>query len=309
MQVMSQSLRGTICTLAGAVLWGCSGACGQYVFTNYGVDSGWLTAVRMLGAGIVLTLFILIKQPGKAAGIWKVKGDALQVVIFAVFGLLFCQYSYLTAISYSNAGTATVLQYLGPVLIMVLVCAFSRRFPTLRETAAVILAVLGTFFLATHGNPANMILTKQGLAWGLISAVSLACYTMLPAKIIPRWGSLVVTGYGMLIGGVVLAAFLNMRRLFVPLDAKGWLAVGGVVILGTLVAYTLYLQGVGDIGPVKASMLASVEPVAATFLSVFWLGSSFELMDLAGFACIMATVFLLTQHRDGKEHEAGSSSR
>lgn len=297
---MNRNFRGTICTMTGAVLWGFSGACGQYLFTNYQVDSGWLTAVRMLTAGVLLTLFIFVKQRARAVGIWKSRRDAAQVVIFAICGLLFCQYAYLTAISYSNAGTATVLQYLGPVLIMILVCLRMRRLPTAREISAVILAVLGTFLLATHGNLSAMVLTKKGLAWGLIAAVSLACYTLLPARIIPKWGSMVVTGYGMLIGGAALACAIRIWEIPVNLDMRGWLAVGGVAIVGTLIAYTLYLQGVGDIGPVKASMLSSIEPVSATLLSVFWLGSSFETIDLIGFVCIMATVFLLTRKRDGE---------
>ncbi|EET61863.1 putative membrane protein [Marvinbryantia formatexigens DSM 14469] len=286
--------------MTGAVLWGFSGACGQYLFTNYQVDSSWLTAVRMLTAGILLTLFIFVKQKKCAVGIWRNKRDAMQVVVFAVCGLLFCQYAYLTAISYSNAGTATVLQYLGPVLIMILVCLRGRRLPTGREATAVVLAVLGTFLLATHGNLSTMVLTEKGLLWGLIAAVSLACYTLLPARIIPKWGSMVVTGYGMLIGGVVLACGIRIWQIPVHLDIRGWLAVGGVAIAGTLVAYTLYLQGVGDIGPVKASMLASIEPVSATLLAVFWLGSSFGAFDLAGFVCIMTTVFLLTCRRSGE---------
>ena len=68
-----------------------------------------------------------------------------------------------------------------------------------------------------------------------------------------------------------------------------------MVICGTLMAHPLYLQGVNDIGPVKASMLASVEPVAATVLSGGWLKSDFVFMDFIGFVCIIATVFLLAK--------------
>ena len=187
---MKKEVRGVIFTLAGGCLWGLSGSCGQYLFTNYQVNSSWLTVVRMLVAGVSLVLFALLRQRDKAIGIWKVKGDAVQQVVFALGGLMFCQYAYLTAISYSNAATATVLQYLGPVLIMLLVCAVHRRLPNLREGAAVILAVLGTFLLATHGNIATMVLSEQGFTWGMLAAVSLMCYTLLPDRIIPKWGSI-----------------------------------------------------------------------------------------------------------------------
>jgi len=63
---------------------------------------------------------------------------------------------------------------------------------------------------------------------------------------------------------------------------------------GTIFAYTMYLQGISDIGPMKASMLASVEPISATIFSVIWLKNAFELMDFIGFVCIITTIFLLT---------------
>lgn len=292
---INRTARGIFCTLAGGTFWGFSGACGQYLFSIYHINSSWLTVVRMLGAGVVLTLVSFLSQRDKLIGIWKRRGDAVQLVLFSLLGLMFSQYSYLNSIFYSNAGTVTVLQYLGPVLIMALVCVWSRKLPSGREAAAVILAILGTFLLATHGNPNTMALSRNGLIWGLLSAVSLACYTLLPSKIIPKWGSMVVTGFGMLIGGMILACLIQVWRIPVALDARGWLAVGGVVLMGTIFAYTLYLQGVADIGAVRASMLASIEPVSATLFSVFWLHTQFQWIDLVGFVCILATVFLLAK--------------
>lgn len=292
---MNKNTRGILCTLLGGTLWGFSGACSDYLFTNYAMDSSWLTVVRMLGAGIALTALNLTGRRKQSFAIWKNKSDALQLVIFALLGLAFSQYAYLTSIEHSNAGTATVLQYLGPVLIMVLVCVKNRRLPDKKEGIAIFLAVGGTYLLATHGNPGTMVLSRLGLIWGLLSAISLALYTLLPAKIIPRWGSMIVTGWAMLLGGAAMAVVSQVWTIRIALDIYGWLAVGGVVIAGTLLAYTMYLQGVADIGAVRASMLASVEPVSATVISALWLGTQFQWIDIVGFAAIMATVFLLAK--------------
>ena len=292
---MNKNTRGILCTLSGGALWGFSGACGQYLFSHGQVDSAWLTVVRMTAAGVLLTAVNLARSGRRAADILKSGRDALQLVVFALVGLVFSQYAYLTSIVYTNAGTATVLQYLGPVLIMVLMCLKLRRLPDGRKAAAIVLAVGGTYLLATHGNPRTMVLSGEGLVWGLLSAVSLALYTLLPARIIPRWGSTIVTGWAMLLGGVVFGSAIQVWTIPVTLDVGGWLAVGGVVVMGTVLGYTLYLQGVADIGAVRASMLASVEPVSATLFSVLWLGTEFQWIDLIGFACIMATVFLLAR--------------
>lgn len=292
---MNKNLRGILCTLAGGTFWGFSGACGQYLFSRFGLDTSWLTAFRMISAGVILTIFSLVRSKGAAAGVWKSKKDALQLVLFAIAGLMFCQYTYLTAISHSNAGTATVLQYIGPVLIMAMVCAAKRKKPNRREGIAIVLAVGGTYLLATHGNPNTMVLSGPALFWGLLSAFALALYTLIPTRLIDRWGSIVVTGWGMLVGGAVLGCAVQVWNLPVALDGWGWLALSGMVVMGTVLAYTLYMQGVADIGPVRTSMLASIEPVSAMLFSVVWHGASFMWIDLVGFVCILATVFLLAK--------------
>ena len=289
-----RKIRGVIYTLVGGTCWGFSGACGQALFTQ-GVNSAWLTAVRMISAGIILLSISLIKDRKKTISIWKNRNDSIRLILFAILGLMLCQYTYLTAISHSNAAIATVLQYLGPVFIMIYVCIRNLKLPKIREVISILLAVLGTFLLATHGSIENMALTKEGLIWGISAAVGVMLYTLLPTGIISKWGSLVVTGYGMLIGGAFLGILIQVWNIEVSLDMKSILKVIAIVIVGTVIAFTLYLQGVSDIGAVKASLISSVEPISAVLFSVFWLGTSFVFIDLVGFICIMGTIFLLTK--------------
>ena len=67
-----------------------------------------------------------------------------------------------------------------------------------------------------------------------------------------------------------------------------------IVVIGTLAAFSLYLQGVSDIGPVKASMIGCVEPVVATILSTVWMGTTFAVIDLVGFVLIIGGVLLVS---------------
>ena len=57
-------------------------------------------------------------------------------------------------------------------------------------------------------------------------------------------------------------------------DAGTLGALAGVIVVGTAMAFGLYLQGVSMIGPLKGSIMGSVEPVSAVVISVFWLGHS-----------------------------------
>lgn len=290
-----KTARGILYTLSGGIMWGFSGTCGQYLFTYKQLDPAWLTVTRMLLAGMILLAAGFAGQRKAMFCILRHKRDLLQLIIFAILGLTACQYTYMTAISYSNAGTATVLQYLGPLLIMLVSCAAARRLPTWREAAAILLAVFGTFLLATHGNFHSLVIAPLGLSWGLASAVALMLYTMLPVKIIRRWGSTAVTGYGMLIGGIFLYLLTSHWTRQPAIDGEALLAVAAIVLFGTALPFTLYLKGVSMIGSVKASMIACVEPVAAALFSAVWLGTKFTAVDVLGLAAIITTVLLLTK--------------
>ncbi len=287
--------KGTLSTIMGAICWGFSGACGQFLFQNYNVDSNWLTSVRMVVAGIIMCSYMILKERKEFFNIWHNKRDSIQLVMFSILGLMLCQYTYLTAIKYTNAGTATVLQYIGPVFIMIYVCIISFRLPEKREVVAIITAILGTFILATHGNIHSLVISEKGLFWGISSAVAMMLYTLIPSKIISKYGTIKIIGYGMIIGGIFLSIITGVWNRGVPLDIIGICMVIIISVIGTLVAFTLYLYGVSVIGAVKGSMIASVEPVSATVFSVLWLKSSFGIIDFVGFIFIMATVFILSK--------------
>ena len=288
-------VRGVLCTLIGGCCWGFSGNCGQYLFNVHGVDPQWLTVLRMITAGLITVGIAAVRDKQKLIDCAKNKHDRIMMLLYGVFGLLLSQYTYLEAINATNAGTATVLQYIGPVLVMVLVCFSGRRLPKRHEALSIVLVIVGTFLLATHGNPNTVVINPAGLFWGLFAACTLVLYTLLPKSIAPKYGAFMTTGLGTLIGGIAFFIIVHPWPLTIDLPLSGWLAVAGMIIVGTVIAYPLYVQGVNDVGPVKASMLASVEPVSAAVISAVWLKSEFAMMDIVGFVCIITTVFLLAK--------------
>lgn len=292
-----QRKRGMIYALLGAVSWGVSGTCSQYLFTYKGINSNWLTVVRMISAGIILLIVALITRRKELLGVLSNWWDRIMLVIFGVFGLMVSQYTYLTAVQYTNSGTATVLQYIGPVLIMAVTCVLTRRLPNRVEIVSIVLILIGVALLATHGDPSSLVISPKGLTWGLLAAVGFLLYTMLPEGLMRRWGNLAVTSGAMLIGGIVLFFAVRFWRYSVTLDLEIVGLVGVVSVLGTVLSYSFYLQGVRIIGPVHASMISCVEPVTATVCSAVWMHTQFAPVDLLGFAAILSTVWLLSMQK------------
>lgn len=293
---MSKTTLGILYCVAGALSWGFSGACVEALFKNYVIDPLWVTSARMTVTGALLCLWLAM-QPAKYNLLEPLrdKQSLKELLVFAIGGLLLCQFAYLSAIRYSNAGTATVLQSLEVVVVAVYVCITTHTAPSKRVQLSVLLALVGVWLLATGGDFGSMRLTTLGLIWGLIDAVSGATYSLSARAPVQRWGSLRVTGLGMLIGGTAMLVLSQSWYIPVGMDLRGWLLVGVIALLGTLGAFVLFLEGIRLVGAVKASVLACLEAVFASLLSAVWLGSSFSATDLVGFAMILATVFLLRE--------------
>lgn len=287
--------RGAALTLLGGILWGFSGTCGQFLLQRRGLTSEFIVPIRLMSAGLILLVICLLRTGRHALDV--VRKSPGEILVFGILGMSMCQYTYFSAIGASNAGTATVLQYTGPVLILVYMSLRGRRLPRPAEVLAIVLALTGTFLLATHGNPGTMVLSGKALFWGMLSAVALAVYTVQPGRLLETYGSAVVTAWGMLIGGAMLMAAFRPFAMEVTLDAQAVAAMVVIILVGTVAAFSAYMEGVRCVGPKKGSLYASIEPVSAAVFSALLMGARFTGMDLLGFACILSTIFLLAMDK------------
>lgn len=288
-----KKIKGILLTLSGGIFWGLSGACGQFLFQYKEASANWLVPIRLTLAGFFLLLILFCQRGKKVFDVWQSRYSSLQIICYGIFGMMLCQYTYFVTIQHSNAGIATVLQYLGPAIVLITVCVGTRRLPSPIEVAALLLAILGTFFLATHGDFHSFVISRTALVWGLLAACTYAFYTLYSARLLKTFDSPLIIGWGMFIGGLMLTPLLKPWTQNVLLDGQALLALLAIIFLGSIVSFTFYVTGVQLIGPSRAGMIASIEPVAATVLSVVWLGASFTRMDLLGFGCVLSTIFLL----------------
>lgn len=292
---MKKETKGVLFALLGGICWGISGCCGQYVFSNSNIDAKWLTTMRLVVGGIMLLAICMVKEKEQLKEVLKDKTDMIRIIAYGIFGMMLCQYAYLSAIEFTNATTATVIQYSGPAMVVIVVCLIEMRLPKLVELISVILAFGGTFLLATHGDPHTLVISPKGLFWCIMAAVTLVCYTMILGDTLKKRPTIVCNALGLIIGGIVLSVIIRVWEFRPDWDLAVMLCVFVVIFVGTVLAFTFYMQGVANVGPVKASILASVEPVTAAIVSFFWLNTRLAPVDMAGFVMIMITVFILAK--------------
>lgn len=256
--------KGILLVVMAATSWGVSGTVAQYLFHQQGFSTNWLVVIRLLLAGLGLLLFAHIVGKQNIWSFWKNKQDVLQLVLFGIFGMLGVQYTFFMAIEQGNAATATVLQYLAPVLIALYFCFRTKSLPVKHEVTAIVMALGGTFLLVTKGN---------------IQALSIS-------------GS--AFGWGMMIGGIGLSFFHPPWKVEGHWSPASFIAVAFVVLVGTLLAFLCFMESLKYIKAAEASLLACIEPLSAAFLAVAWLHVPFSPIEWIGALLIIATIFILS---------------
>ena len=288
---------GYLVTVVAALCWGASGVSAEYLMSRHGIELTLISFLRMSIGGVLTLAYVLLRSCGVSArhrDLIRAPRNWRDLAIYAVFGLAACQITYMGVIRASNAGTGTILEYLGLILIVVWVCLTHGRWPRACEVIAIVLAVSGTFLLCTHGVLDSLVITPTALAWGAVAALTLATYTLLPARLIAAYGANVVVAYGLLIAGVCVGLVGRVWRFDITWTLDVVLAMFITVVLGTTVAFTAYLWGVGRIGPVRASLIGSLEPIAATAFSALVMGTSYTGVDIVGMALIVGAVVTIS---------------
>jgi drug/metabolite transporter (DMT)-like permease len=289
---------GFAAAILASILFGVGGTFAQFLFQQRGVNIDWLVTMRLLFAGPVLLLISAIGGK-RIFTVWRT--DAVPLVIFGILGMMPVQYTYMAAINASNTATATVLQFTAPAMVALWLGVVGRKKPGPREMAAIGLAMLGTFFLVTHGKFGILSISALALFWGLASAAAAAFNSIQPSNLLKKHGAALVAGWGMVIGGVALSLFHAPWKIEGTWDATAGIFFAFILVMGTLAAFYLFNKALRMIGAQKTILLTCAEPLSAAVLAVWWLGVSFGPMDWLGTVLILATIVLLAKGETEEE--------
>lgn len=297
---MKDSLRikGLCLVSFGTLLWGVSGTVAQYLFQTEGFTTEWLVVVRMILSGMLLLSLGIVKCDKNIFKVWKDKKGIISLFIFSIVGMLGVQYTYFAAINHGNAATATILQYLSPIIITVYLALKNKKIPTAKQIICVLMALVGTFLIITKGSFNSLSISKIAVFWGICSAFAAAIYTLQPKELLRKYGSICVVGWGMLIGGSVFAFIYPPINCTGNWSIKSIFAIMFVVIFGTLIAFYCYLESLRYIQPYEASIFSCIEPLSAAVLSMVFLNVIFTPIQWLGTICIIVIITILSVKKD-----------
>ncbi|WP_390408619.1 DMT family transporter [Lacticaseibacillus jixiensis] len=288
---MSARVKGLLCAVLGPVLWGVSGNVAQWLFDSAHLRPDWLVAVRLLLAGCLLMIWCLATRREETVALVHQPHLLIQALGFGVFGVVVSQFSYFTAVATSNAPTTTVLQYLGPLFIVLWLALRTRSWPARIDVISLIVAFVGIILLVTHGQLTKLALSPQGLFWGVAAGLGAALYTLLPVHLLQQVSAPVVIAWAMLFAGIVMSPVLWLTQApHLTVAIVG--GIGYVTVFGTLFAYLLYLVSLQAVSPTVVGMLNVFEPLTATVVAIIAFHAHFGIAEIVGGLLVLSTSFL-----------------
>ena len=286
-------LRGMLLASLASSLWAISGISGEILFKQFNFSSDWLVSTRTLVSGILLFIIVVFIEKKSILRPLKNKWDSMGIILFGVAGMYLVQYTYFKTIELSNVSFATILQFTAPFFIFIYESIKNRKLPSISTVTLLFMTILGVVFIATKGNFSNLSVSLEALLFGLVSAVMIAFYSTYPKKLLKKYGSITVVGWGMIIGSVISNIIHPIWEIQGDINTKSIIQVIIVVILGTSIAYLIYIASLNYISSSLAGILTAFEPVLAAILSVVIFGLKFSIIELIGFVLVFVSIFVL----------------
>ncbi len=293
--------KGTIYSLLSGLIWGICGILGEYFFSHYQVSSGWITSMRLLVAGSFVIVLSSIKLRSQLFEIWKNRNNYLPFLAYAILGIFSVQFFFYLCVEYSNATTATILQFISPVFILIYNRIIYKKKASKKAIFYVLTAMLGVFLMATKGDFSKLSITPLALLTGLLSALGVMFNVILPQRFAKKYGFVPTVGWGMIIAGLFSNFLYPVYKISFQVDAISICICLTIAFLGTAFAFFLSMKAVSLVSPLVVSVVSASEPLSSAILSVLFLGMVLDgFLVLAMILIIVPMVFLSIEESKSK---------
>ena len=242
--------------------------------------SSQIILMRTLIGGLLLTLIVLLRGGFDRAGI---RADLLPLLLGgSVLGLnwvaLFEAYRQL------NVSLATLIYYVGPILVLLFSPLLFREKLNSRKITSVVFVAVG--LVCISGSIALRGMNMRGLLTAVVSALFYAAVIIFNKRI-THTGGMQTAALELDIAFVIVLIYM-MLTVGLPHPAVSdipWIAVIGLVNTG--LAYLLYFSGLQKLPAQSAALISYVDPVSALVFSALFLHETMTPVQILGAVLII----------------------
>ncbi len=288
-------LTGTLCVTLAGILWGCIGIFIRHFSLT--LTSMQIVTVRtLLTVAILFIILLLFKRDMlkiKLRDIWCFVGTGICSIIFF-------NYCYFKCMNMTSLSVAAVLLYTAPAMVMIISSIVFKEKITVQKISALLLATLGCV-LVSGITGTNALISKEGILVGLGAGLGYALYSIFSRAALNRgYKSLTIIFYTFLVAliGLIPLTDWNAIGSVMIASSKDFLYCILFAIVSTVLPYIFYTYGLTKLTPSKASIMASIEPVAATIVGFIFFNERPSTTAFFAIACILFSITLLSLNKE-----------
>ena len=280
--------KGFICGILAAVCYG-TNPFGALPLYEEGVNTASVLFYRFSMAVLMLAVMLIVERKSFSVKKGELKTLASLGALFAVSSI-----TYYQSFRFMDAGIASTILFVYPVMVAVIMAAFFKESVTLSTVSAIILALLGIGLLYRGGEGAT--LSTMGVILVMLSSLSYAVYIVIVNQSSIRMPSLKLTFYVLLICMMCLLAYSFTSpdlRLQLPPSPRAWFYACWLGLVPTILSLVLMTIAVHEVGATPTAIMGALEPLTAVAIGVLLFGESLTLRLMTGIVFILLAVMVI----------------
>lgn len=283
-----------IALLAVQVMFGCSAVIGKFALQAFPAFA--IVGFRVGGGALAFCLILSLKK-----NFWLDKpSHYFHFALFSLFGVVFNHLLFFSGLQLTTATNTSLLAVTIPVFAILVSALFGTDRLTGRKIAGVVLASLGVIYLIDPTKASFNSETTRGNILIILNCLSYAVYIVISKKLIGHYGALKSIAWIFLLATVVNIpiGFISLQSVELSqVSPTAWLALAGVVIFPTILAYYLNAWALAQVEPSVVAVYTYLQPLIGFLFAVVFLGEHFSLRVVIAGLLIFVGLFLITLRR------------
>ena len=290
---------------SAATMWALNGSLSRLLLDD-GVSALRLAQLRGVLSFVLLAAALTIARPR----LLRVRRqDIPRLAFLGVIGLAGVHATYFFAISRLDVGVALVIQYLGPLILLLWLRLVHRRQLQRSLWGAAVLSVIGCFLVVQAWNPGAI--DGLGLLAAFGAAITFAIYLYSSEQAGHRYEPVTTLVWGF---GFASLFWLVVQPPwsfpFAEFTSAENIALGlGVAVIGTLLPFVCIVAALRHVPASRAAVVATLEPVLAAIIAWPVLGQDLDVAQIAGGLIVVGAVVWVQIQRPAGDEEAAPAYR
>lgn len=279
-----------LCVILSAMLWGIIGIFVKKL-DEFGFSNLQIVFIRAIVAAITVAAFYFIKH--KRITVIKLR-DAKYFVGTGILSFVFFNWCYFIAINKTSLAVAAILLYTAPTIVMIFSIFLFKEKMSKEKVISLVLTFVGCVFVTLSGQGTGIKISFMGVLAGLGAGLGYALYSIFGRYALNKYDSITVTLYTFIFASISLAPFVDMLEMIVLFSSLS--SVFYAVILGifsTTMPFLLYTYGLTELESSKASIIATLEPIVATIISILLYSESITFLKISGIIIVVLGLVMI----------------